>query len=343
MNYTKTAMLLAAMTGLFLAAGYLLGGQQGAIIALLFATGMNIFAWWNSGNVLLRMYNAQELTSGTIYSMVERLAQRAQMPMPKVYMVDNPQPNAFATGRNPENGAVAVTRGITQILSAEELEGVIAHELAHIKNRDTLIMTVTASIAGALGMLANFAMFFGGRREDGSASNPIAAIAVMILAPIAAMLVQMAISRTREYAADRIGAEICGNPLALARALARIQQGATRIDNNVAESNPATAHLFIINPLHARKVDGLFSTHPATENRIRKLEAYAAELGQQGNASVAPQGSASVSRASPVESSFHSDSFHAGSSRSEEATTRRSSGQSSLSRWAGKPKKSPWG
>jgi heat shock protein HtpX len=193
--------------------------------------------------------------------------------MPKVYIMETSQPNAFATGRNPENGAVAVTTGITQILDKDELRGVIAHELAHIKNRDTLIMTITATIAGALGMLANMAMFTGHRREGGS---PIGAIAVMILAPIAAMLVQMAISRTREYAADKAGAEISGTPLALASALEKIQNGAQMVDNDTAEQNPATAHMFIINPLHTRSTDNLFSTHPNTANRIKALHAMAA-------------------------------------------------------------------
>lgn len=269
MNYLKTAILLAGMTALFGAAGFALGGQGGMVMAFVIAAAMNVGSYWFSDKIVLKMYGAKPVTSGYIYDMVAELAQKASLPMPKVYIMETSQPNAFATGRNPENGAVAVTTGITQILDKDELRGVIAHELAHIKNRDTLIMTITATIAGALGMLANMAMFTGHRREGG---NPIGAIAVMILAPIAAMLVQMAISRTREYAADKGGAEISGTPLALASALEKIQNGAQRVDNNTAEQNPATAHMFIINPLHARSTDNLFSTHPNTTNRIRALQ-----------------------------------------------------------------------
>lgn len=273
MNYLKTAILLAGMTALFGAAGFALGGQSGMIMAFVIALAMNVGSYWFSDKIVLKMYGAKPVTSGYIYDMVTELAQRASLPMPKVYIMDSPQPNAFATGRNPENGAVAVTTGITQILNKDELRGVIAHELAHIKNRDTLIMTITATIAGALGMLANMAMFTGGRRDQ--PGGAFGAIAVMILAPIAAMLVQMAISRTREYAADKGGAEISGAPLALASALEKIQNGAQRVDNNTAEQNPATAHMFIINPLHARSTDNLFSTHPNTANRIKALQEMA--------------------------------------------------------------------
>ncbi len=276
MNYLKTFILLAGLTALFGAAGYAVGGQSGMMMAFMIAAVMNVGSYWFSDKIVLRMYGAQPVQSGPIYDIVAELAQRAQLPMPKVYIMDNPQPNAFATGRNPEHGAVAVTTGITQILSKDELRGVIAHELAHIKNRDTLIMTITATIAGALGMLANMVMFMGPRRdENGGGGSAIGAIAVMILAPIAAMLVQMAISRTREYAADKSGADISGTPLSLASALDKIQHGAARVDHHTAEQNPATAHMFIINPLHARSTDNLFSTHPSTENRIRALREMA--------------------------------------------------------------------
>lgn len=276
MNYFKTALLLAGLTALFGGAGWLVAGEQGVIMALGMALVMNFFAWWFSDKMLLGMYGAKQVTSGDIYNIVFELARDATLPMPKVYIVETAQPNAFATGRGPSNAAVAVTRGLMDMLDADELRGVIAHELAHIKNRDTLIMTITATIAGALGMLANFAMFFGGRRDQPGGS--LGTLAVMVLAPIAAMLVQFAISRTREYAADRIGAEICKDPQALASALEKIDYAAHRVDNYVAEQNPATAHLFIINPLHMRGVDNLFSTHPNTENRVRRLNEMSAEM-----------------------------------------------------------------
>ena len=276
MSTVKTGALLAGLTALFLVAGFLLGGETGLVIALVFALGTNVYAYWNSDKLVLRMYGAREVdarTAPALYGTVEQLARRAELPMPKVYVVDTPQPNAFATGRNPENAAVAATTGLLQRLSHEEVAGVMAHELAHVKNRDTLIMTVTATIAGALGMLANFALFFGGSRN-----NPlgfIGTIAIMILAPMAAMIVQMAISRTREYAADREGAEICGRPMWLASALEKLQAGASRIDNGPAEDNPATAHMFIVNPLHARSVDRMFSSHPSTTDRVRRLREMA--------------------------------------------------------------------
>lgn len=275
MNYLKTAILLAGLTALFGAAGYALGGQGGMMMAFMIAVAMNVGSYWFSDKIVLKMYGAQPINSGHIYDMVAELSRKAALPMPKVYIMESPQPNAFATGRNPENAAVAVTSGITQILNEQELRGVIAHELAHIKNRDTLIMTITATVAGALGMLANMAIFSGGRRDQ--PGGAFGAIAVMILAPLAAMLVQMAISRTREYAADKSGAEMSGTPLALASALQKIEQGAQRVDNNTAEQNPATAHMFIINPLHARSSDSLFSTHPSTQNRIKALEEMAGE------------------------------------------------------------------
>ncbi|MEQ8319718.1 MAG: zinc metalloprotease HtpX [Rhodospirillales bacterium] len=281
MNWLKTSILLAGMTALFMGAGYLLAGEGGMIIALVIAVAMNFFAYWNADSLVLRMYKAREVTAESapgFYGIVTQLARKADLPMPKVYIIENDQPNAFATGRNPENAAVAATTGLLKILSHEEIAGVMAHELAHVKNRDTLIMTVTATIAGALSMLANFALFFGGNRN-----NPlgiIGTIAVMILAPVAAMLVQMAISRTREYGADAGGAEICGNPMWLASALQKLEQGAQSIDNDIAEDNPATAHMFIVNPLHTRAHDNLFSTHPKTANRVQKLREIAGTLGR---------------------------------------------------------------
>ena len=276
MNYLKTAILLAGMTALFVGIGFMLGGPTGMLIALAIAVGMNVFAYWNSDRMMLSMYGATEVDARSapgLYGTVEQLADRAGLPMPKVYIIDTDQPNAFATGRNPENAAVAATSGLLRILSTEEVAGVMAHELAHVKNRDTLIMTITATVAGAISMLATFAMFFGGNRN-----NPlglIGTILIMILAPIAAMLVQMAISRTREFAADRAGAEICGHPLWLASALGKLERGAQQIDNPEAENNPATAHMFIVNPLHARSIDGLFTTHPNMQNRIAKLREMA--------------------------------------------------------------------
>lgn len=281
MNWFKTSVLLAGLTALFMGAGYLLGGEGGMLLALLFAVGTNFYAYWNADTIVLRMYNAREVTAETspgFYGIVRQLAQRAELPMPRVYIIDNPQPNAFATGRDPAHAAVAATSGLLRLLDNEEIAGVMAHELAHIKNRDTLTMTVTATIAGALSMLANFALFFGNNRN-----NPlgfVGTLLVMILAPMAAMLVQMAISRTREYGADAGGAEFCGNPGWLARALQKLERGADAIDNEIAEANPSTAHMFIVNPLHARAVDGLFSTHPKTENRVRKLREIAVANGR---------------------------------------------------------------
>ncbi len=294
MSYVKTAVLMAAMTALFMGLGYLLAGTGGMVIALVVAAGTNAFAWWNSDGMVLRMHNAHIVTRGDRFGltqMVEELATRAQMPTPATYVINTDQPNAFATGRNPTNAAVAVTTGLMRSLTREELAGVIAHELAHIRNHDTAIMTVTATFAGAITMLANFAMFFGGRRDNGIGF--IGTIALVLLAPMAAALVQMAISRTREYAADRTGAEICGQPLALAAALKRIQDGAARIDNHAAERNPATAHMFIINPLHAYKHDNLFSTHPATEKRIAALVKMAEDRQRFSGQATASQSSSS--------------------------------------------------
>jgi heat shock protein HtpX len=244
---------------------------------------MNLFAYWNSDKMVLSMAGAQEIderSAPDVFELVRELATRAGLPMPRVYLMDNPQPNAFATGRNPENSAVAVTTGLLQHLSREEIAGVIAHELAHIKNRDTLIMTITATIAGAISMLAQFGMFFGGNRDsnNGGGLGLIGTLAMVILAPIAAMLVQMAISRTREYAADDLGGRIAGRPEWLASALRRLEAAAHAIPNETAERNPATAHLFIVNPLSGQRMDNLFSTHPATENRVAALEALAREL-----------------------------------------------------------------
>lgn len=288
MNYARTALLLAAMTGLFLAAGYVIGGESGMLIALVFAAATNLFAYWNSDKLVLGMYGARPVdrqSAPGLYGIVEQLADRAGLPMPRVYIIESDQPNAFATGRNPENAAVAATSGLLRVLSAEEVAGVMAHELAHVKNRDTLTMTITATIAGAIGMLANFAFFFGHSRDSNGNPNPlgaVGAIVVMIVAPLAAMLVQLAISRGREYEADADGARISGNPLWLASALARIHQAAERIPNPAAEANPATAHLFIVNPLHGGAVDSLFSSHPAVENRIRRLREMAGAAGPWG-------------------------------------------------------------
>jgi heat shock protein HtpX len=298
MNYMKTAILLAGMTALFMGIGALIGGQQGMLIALVIAAGMNLFSYWNSDKMVLSMHGAQEVdeqTAPELYQMVRELSQRAGLPMPKVYLMDNPQPNAFATGRNPENAAVAATTGLMQMLNRDEVAGVMAHELAHIKNRDTLIMTITATFAGAISMLTNFGMFFGGNRNN-NGIGMIGTIAMMILAPLAAMVVQMAISRTREYSADRLGAEISGNPMSLASALNKISGAAHAIPNMDAERNPATAHMFIINPLSGERMDNLFSTHPAVENRIAQLQQIASEMGAS---TYAPR-PASASRVSGV-------------------------------------------
>ena len=287
MNYIRTAMLLAAMTALFMGIGFMIGGQAGMMIALAIAAAMNVFSYWNADKMVLRMHHAQEVderSAPEYYRMVQRLAQNADLPMPKVYIINNPQPNAFATGRNPQNAAVAATTGLLNMLTSEELAGVMAHELAHVKNHDTLIMTITATIAGAISMLANFAFFFGGNRN-----NPLGIVGVllmMIVAPMAAMVVQMAISRTREYAADRMGAQICGEPMWLASALGKIAGGVQRIHNPDAEANPATAHMFIMNPLSGERMDNLFSTHPNTQNRIDELRKLSdAGLGTGGRGS----------------------------------------------------------
>ncbi|MFC3675195.1 zinc metalloprotease HtpX [Ferrovibrio xuzhouensis] len=298
MNYFKTGLLLAAMTALFGGIGFLIGGEAGMLIALAVAAAMNLFAYWNSDRMVLSMYHAREVDARSapdFHALIAELAQRAGIPMPRVYVIDNDQPNAFATGRNPQNAAVAATTGLLHSLSREELAGVMAHEIAHIRNRDTLIMTVTATLAGAIGMLANFALFFGGGNNRNNGLGFIGSLAIMILAPLAAMLVQMAISRSREYAADHAGAEICGEPRWLASALQRISGAAQRIPNEAAEGNPATAHMFIINPLHGRGMDGLFSTHPSTENRVAALMALASSVrGGSGTAYAAAPAAATT-------------------------------------------------
>ncbi|MBM3564791.1 MAG: zinc metalloprotease HtpX [Alphaproteobacteria bacterium] len=272
MPYARTALLLAGLTGLFLAVGYLVGGEAGMVVAFVMVAAGNLFAYWNSGAMVLSMSGAREIARADapgFYGTVEQLAARAGLPMPRVYLIEEDQPNAFATGRDPAHAAVAATTGLLRRLNEEEVAAVMAHELAHVKNRDTLIMTVAASIAGAIGMLAQFAFFFGGNRD--SRAGGIGALAAMILAPLAAMLVQMAISRGREYEADRIGADICGQPLWLAAALDKLDAAAHAIENPTAERNPATAHLYVVNPLSGAGMDNLFSTHPSMENRIRRL------------------------------------------------------------------------
>jgi len=274
----KTAMLLAALTALFMALGYTLGGSGGALIALLVAAGMNLFTFWNADKIVLSMHHAREVdgeSAPEFHGLVRELAQRAGLPMPRVYLIDEPHPNAFATGRDPEHAAVAATTGLLSMLTREEVAGVMAHELGHVKNRDTLIMTMVATIAGAVSMLANFGLFFRGGNQENGHGNIVATLLAVIVAPFAAMIVQMAISRTREYGADAAGAQISGNPRALASALAKISGRAEMIPNPVAERNPAAAQLYIV-PVH---VSELFSTHPATEKRIAALEALAGEMG----------------------------------------------------------------
>ena len=275
-NLVKTAMLMAAITALFMAVGAMVGGQTGMLIALVIAVGMTFFSYWFSADMVLKMYNAREVDASSapqFYGMVAELAQRANLPMPRVYLIDEAAPNAFATGRNPEHAAVAATTGILRALSERELRGVMAHELAHVAHRDILISTVSATMAGAISMLANFATFFGGRDENGRPVNPLAGIAVAILAPMAAGLIQMAISRAREFEADRGGAEISGDPAALASALDKIHRYAQGIPMAPAEAHPETAQMMIMNPLSGGGLRGLFSTHPSTEERITRLMA----------------------------------------------------------------------
>jgi heat shock protein HtpX len=284
MNYARTAILLAGLTGLFMAVGYLIGGGSGALIALIIAAGTNLFSYWNADKLVLSMHDAQEVderSAPELVAIVRELTQRAGLPMPRVYLMDSPQPNAFATGRNPQHAAVCATTGLLNTLSRDEIAGVIGHELGHVRNHDTLTMTITATIAGAISMLAQFGMFFrGGNRDSGL--GIVGSVLMLILAPLAAMIVQMAISRTREYAADNLGARISGRPDALASALIKISRIAEEVPNDTAETHPTTAPLFIINPLSGRGMDNLFSTHPSTENRIAALEELSREMGLRG-------------------------------------------------------------
>jgi heat shock protein HtpX len=281
-NLLKTAVLMAAITALFMAIGGLIGGRAGMMLAFAVALGMNFFSYWFSDALVLRMYNAREVDEASapqFYRLVRDLAQRAQLPMPRVYLIDEDAPNAFATGRNPQHAAVAATTGIVRALSERELRGVMGHELAHVKHRDILISTISATMAGAIGMLANVAMWFGGRDDEGRPTNPIVGLLVAILAPIAASLIQMAISRAREFEADRGGAEISGDPQALASALQKIHRYAQGIPLVAAERHPETAQMMIMNPLHGGGIGQLFSTHPSTEERVERLLEMAARAG----------------------------------------------------------------
>ena len=283
MNLVRTAMLLAGLTALFMAVGFLIGGASGAIIAFLVAAAMNLASCWNADRIVLSLHGAHpvdERNAAELVALVRELAGRANLPMPQVYVMESTQPNAFATGRNPQHAAVAVSTGLIDVLNRDEIAGVVAHELAHIKNRDTLTMTVTATIAGAISMLAQFGLFFGGGARDNNGTGVIGTLLMVILAPLAAMIVQMAISRTREYAADSLGGRISGRPDALASALAKISSAAHAIENETAERAPATAHLFIVNPLSGHRMDNLFSTHPSTQDRIAALQRLAQEMGQ---------------------------------------------------------------
>ncbi len=283
-GYLRTAVLLAAMTAIFVGVGFVIGGQQGMVIAFVVACGMNVFACWNSDRVVLGMHNAQPIgpaDAPRLFAMTQALATRAGLPMPALYVIHEDQPNAFATGRSPDRAAVAVNTGLLDLMPEREVAGVIAHELAHIRNRDTLIMTITATIAGAIGMLAQFGFLFGSRNSEGRQNpfGPIGAILLVVLAPIAAMIVQMAISRSREYEADRVGAEIAGDAEGLANALMRLEGYKQGRVNEAAEANPASAHVFIINPLSGLRMDGLFSTHPSTASRVAALQALAGRIG----------------------------------------------------------------
>jgi heat shock protein HtpX len=280
MNYMRTAILLAGLTGLFMAVGYLIGGGSGALIALVIAAATNLFSYWNADKLVLSMHDAQEVderTAPELVAIVRELAQHASIPMPRVYVMDSAQPNAFAVGRNPQHAAVCATTGLINTLDRDEVAGVIGHELAHVRNHDTLTMTITATIAGAISMLAQFGMFFrgGGRNNLGIVGSML----MLILAPLAAMIVQMAISRSREYAADNLGARISGRPDALASALVKISRVAEAVPNDTAETHPTTAPLFIINPLSGRGMDNLFSTHPSTANRVAALDKLSREMG----------------------------------------------------------------
>ena len=290
MNYLRTTILLAALTALFMAVGYLIGGGGGAVIALLIAAATNLFSYWNADKLVLSMHNAQEVderSAPEFVAIVRELAQRASLPMPRVYLMDSPQPNAFATGRNPRHAAVCATTGLLNTLSRDEVAAVIGHELGHVRNHDTLTMTITATIAGAISMLAQLGMFFGGRRNN---LGVVGSLLMLVLAPIAAMIVQMAISRTREYAADNFGGRVSGQPDALASALVKISHIAEGVPNDTAEAHPATAPLFIVNPLSGRGMDNLFSKHPSTENRVAALARLSREMGLGGFGTAIPGG-----------------------------------------------------
>jgi heat shock protein HtpX len=285
MNTLKTAVLMAGLTALLMAFGYWLGHTQGMILAFILAAGMNFFSYWYSDRMVLAMTQAQEVgpnETPQLYDLVHRLTQRAGLPMPRLYVTPDPTPNAFATGRDPEHAAVAVNRGLLDMLNDDEVEGVIAHELAHVKHRDILISTVAATLAGALSMLAQwlqFSMMYGGydrRDREGEGTNPLAALVMLIVAPIAAMIIQMAISRSREYAADEAGGRLCGRPMSLANALLKLETANEQLPH---DANPATAHMYIVNPLRASSLASLFRTHPPTEERVARLEALARELG----------------------------------------------------------------
>ena len=291
MNFFRTMLLLAALTALFMAIGYALGGGTGMTIAFVIAAATNLFAYWNSDKMVLAQQDAQEVdekSAPELYSIVRQLAANANLPMPRVYVIHSEQPNAFATGRNPNNAAVAASAGLLRMLSKEEVAGVLAHELAHVKNRDTLTMTVAATIAGAISTIANFGTLFGGRRDnEGGGAGIVSTLLAVIVAPLAAMVIQMALSRTREYTADHDGAEIVQRPLWLASALRKIDNAARQIPNEQAEAHPASAPLYIINPLHGGGMDNLFSTHPNTDNRIAALVEQARQMGQTQEPSAA--------------------------------------------------------
>ncbi len=290
MTLIRTGLLLLAMTALFVVVGYVLGGQTGILIALALSIATNIWSYWASDSIVLRMHGAVEVDENSapeFFGIVRDLSQRAGLPMPRVCIMRNPQPNAFATGRDPAHAAICATTGLLEMLNKEEVSGVIAHELAHVKNRDTLTMAMAATLAGAISMLANFSLFFGARRDERSPIGPWAGFLIALAAPFAAMLIQMGISRSREYAADREGSRISGHPLWLASALRKLEASRKRIRNMTAEANPASAHLFIVNPLTGRGLDSLFVTHPSTENRIAELERIAREMGESmSNANV---------------------------------------------------------
>lgn len=279
----KTAFLMALLTALLMLIGDFFGGIKGMTLMLLVSIGMNFFAYWNSDKMVLAHYNAQQVderTAPELYGLVAKLAKKANLPMPKVYIIDSPIPNAFATGRDPEHAAVAVNSSLVDLLSRDEIEGVLAHELSHVKNRDILVSTIAATMAGAISTIAQWGMFLGGGRdEDGESRNPIASILVMLLAPLAAMLIQMAVSRSREYMADKSGGEICGNPDALADALLKLEAYSRR--GVMPAATEATAHMFIVNPFTAADVQKMFSTHPSTEERVRLLREQAQEMRNQ--------------------------------------------------------------